>query len=115
MYIDVNTANSQASTLSGYATTLRDLANGLIQFKSNVGSVWKSDEVNYLNDAIDRITKDLNTASGQLVLLGSDISSVAAEIQFEEEERRAAEARAEQARQAAIMEAAMRNVYGGSK
>ncbi|WP_127570435.1 hypothetical protein [Paenibacillus xylaniclasticus] len=102
MGINVSHASSQASDMSDCASTLRDLANSLSQYKAEMNQNWQADGVMKASYAFDRIIMSLQGASSQLSSLSSDIVSVAYEIRREEEEaeRRAAAAAAAAAAQA---------------
>jgi len=102
MGINVSQASSQAGYLSDYASTLRDLAGSINQYKSEMNQYWQADGVMRAGYAFDRIIANLQGASSQLSALSSDIVSVANEIRSEEEaaERAAAAAAAAAAAQA---------------
>lgn len=91
MGISVGYASSQAHKINSYASTLRDVKNSMNNMKSNLGYNWQAVEINYVNRAIDLITKDLSNLESSLNLLNSDIVSTANEIKREEDARLAAE------------------------
>ncbi|RJX39132.1 hypothetical protein D3P09_16705 [Paenibacillus pinisoli] len=95
MGINVVQANSQASSISRYASDLRGIKSSLLQYKSEINSAWQSREMKYVNQALDKLNIELSTICSDLDSLSSDIVAVAREIQQEEEAaRRAAEERA---------------------
>jgi len=100
MSINVGLAASQASAMNQYATTLREINNSLQQYRANLNLAWHSDEMVFVNQAIDRLTNEIVQLSRELESLGSDIVSVANEIYREEEAARQAAAAATAARAA---------------
>ncbi|WP_239617475.1 hypothetical protein [Cohnella mopanensis] len=100
MGVNVGLAASQASAMNQYSTTLRDINNSLKQYRANLNLAWQSDEMVFVNQAIDRLTNEIVLLSKELESLGSDIVSVANEIYREEEAARQAAAAAAAARAA---------------
>lgn len=118
MPINVSHANVQAGEISKHASTLQGIRNSLSSFKVSLNGAWRSQEMTYVNSAIDMMMNDLASLVSELGSLSGDISSVAQEIRNEEiaieNAAREALARAqaiEQAKQAAAAEAAMRAAY----
>lgn len=91
MKINVAQAFSQANRISEYAQELNAVKSGLQDFKGNLNSGWKADEVVYINQAIDSITREVSELQAMLFTIGPDIVSAANEIKNEEEAREAAE------------------------
>lgn len=91
MKINVAQAYAQASRISDYAQDLNDLKSRLQDFKVNLNSGWKADEMVYINNAIDSISREISELQAALFTIGPDIVSVAKEISTEEEAREAAE------------------------
>lgn len=112
MKINVGQAYSQANRISDYAQDLNDIKSRLQDFKGNLNSGWKAEEMSYVNNAIDSISRGISELQTLLFTIGPDIVSVANEIRREEEARETAErAAAEKAaaeRAAKMKEAGMK-------
>lgn len=102
MWINVNLATSQGNRTREYADDLRRIKSELSRIRENLSYGWKADEFASINNAIDRINREIASTSLTLDSLGSDIIAVAKEIKREEEATARAEAEAKAKREAAL-------------
>jgi uncharacterized protein YukE len=106
--INVGQAYSQANRISDYAQDLNDIKSRLQDFKGNLNSGWQAQEMVYINNAINSISREISELQTLLFSIGPDIVAAANEIKREEEAREAAE-RAAAERAAAEREARLKN------
>ncbi|MCD5324193.1 MULTISPECIES: hypothetical protein [Pontibacillus] len=90
MGINVYEARSQANQLGQYANSLRDVKNRLEHYQSSINDSWKSEEMIYVNRAIQQINSELNSITSTLYSLEHKVDSAAYQIKCEEEARAAA-------------------------
>ena len=81
-----------------YGNSLRDISRSLNSFKANLNNDWQAEEMQYINNAIDSINRELLSLAANLDSLSSDISYTAQEIRREDEARAAAAAVAREAK-----------------
>ncbi|WP_226086176.1 hypothetical protein [Mesobacillus sp. S13] len=108
MKINVGQAYSQANRISGYAQELNEIKSRLQDFKGNLNSGWQAQEMTYINNAINNISREISELQTLLFSIGPDIVAAANEIKREEEAREAAE-RAAAERAAKAREARLNN------
>lgn len=108
MKINVGQAYSQANRISGYAQELNEIKSRLQDFKGNLNSGWQAQEMTYINNAINSISREISELQTLLFSIGPDIVAAANEIKREEEAREAAE-RAAAERAAKEREARLNN------
>ncbi|MBT2691804.1 WXG100 family type VII secretion target [Bacillus sp. ISL-55] len=108
MKINVGQAYSQANRISDYAQELNEIKSRLQDFKGNLNSGWQAQEMTYINNAINSISREISELQTLLFSIGPDIVAAANEIKSEEEAREAAE-RAAAERAAAEREARLKN------
>ncbi|WP_027088427.1 hypothetical protein [Cohnella panacarvi] len=94
MGISISSAQSQANSLRAQASAVRDLANDLLNEKSDLNVSWQAGEMRFLNEVIERIAAELGKLSGELDSIAGDVISVAHEIKAEEEAKAEAERQA---------------------
>ena len=98
MAINLGAAFNQAARASGAGGSADAIANQLNNLQATMNAHWKSDEMNVVNQAIDKIEQNLRQQARLLQILESDITDVALEIQREEELERQRIAKLEQER-----------------
>jgi uncharacterized protein YukE len=108
MKINVGLAYSQANRISDYAQELNEIKSRLQDFKGNLNSGWQAQEMMYINNAINSISREISELQTLLFSIGPDIVAAANEIKREEEAREAAE-RAAAERAAKEREARLNN------
>ncbi|NKE04637.1 hypothetical protein [Mesobacillus selenatarsenatis] len=108
MKINVGQAYSQANRISGYAQELNEIKSRLQDFKGNLNNGWQAQEMTYINNAINSISREISELQTLLFSIGPDIVAAANEIKREEEAREAAE-RAAAERAAKEREARLNN------
>ncbi|WNF22778.1 WXG100 family type VII secretion target [Mesobacillus jeotgali] len=108
MKINVGQAYSQANRIRDYAQELNEIKSRLQDFKGNLNSGWQAQEMTYINNAINSISREISELQTLLFSIGPDIVAAANEIKREEEAREAAE-RAAAERAAKEREARLNN------
>ncbi|MBT2678664.1 hypothetical protein J7E38_06585 [Bacillus sp. ISL-35] len=108
MKINVGQAYAQANRISDYAQELNEIKSRLQDFKGNINSGWQAQEMVYINNAINSISREISELQTLLFSIGPDIVAAANEIRREEEAREAAE-KATAERAAAEREAKLKN------
>lgn len=108
MKINVGQAYAQANRINEYAQELNEIKSRLQDFKGNLNSGWQAQEMVYINNAINSISREISELQTLLFSIGPDIVAVANEIRREEEAREAAE-RAAAERAAAERAARLKN------
>ncbi|WP_223592659.1 WXG100 family type VII secretion target [Neobacillus bataviensis] len=102
MKINVGAASSQASRIREYSSELREVRNKLTALQGSLSSGWQAEEIRYINQSIEKINREIVSASSVLNSIAPDIVSAAYEIKREEDAKEAAEkAKAEAAAAAA--------------
>ena len=91
MKINVGQAYSQANRISEYAQELNEIKSRMQDFKGNLNSGWQAQEMMYINNAINSISREISELQTLLFSIGPDIVAAANEIKREEEAREAAE------------------------
>ncbi|MBM7618450.1 uncharacterized protein YukE [Bacillus tianshenii] len=94
MTIDIYAANAQARRLQEEAASLLNVKRNLLNIQGSLAQGWQATEMNYLNNAINRMEKEISTIVDALQSLSADISSTASQLKREEEEKEAAKAAA---------------------
>ncbi|MGM0838651.1 MAG: hypothetical protein ACQEV7_21155 [Bacillota bacterium] len=94
MTIDIYAANAQARRLQEEAASLLNVKRNLMNVKGTLEQGWQATEMNYLNNAIREMEREIGTIVDALQTLSADISSTASQLKREEEEREAAKAAA---------------------
>ncbi|MBI0578058.1 hypothetical protein IEC97_11875 [Neobacillus cucumis] len=94
MGINVHAAHSQANKISHYASTLRDVQQHLVRARGNLNHGWQAQEMLYVNQAIEQMSREMAALASKLEGISSDISSAADGIKREEEAKEKAEAEA---------------------
>lgn len=85
MAINLGAAFNQAARASRAGGSADAIANQLNNLQATMNAHWKSDEMNVVNQAIDKIEQNLRQQGRLLQILEDDIRDVALEIQREEE------------------------------
>lgn len=94
MTIDIYAANAQSRRLQEEAASLLNVKRNLLNVKGTLEQGWQATEMNYLNNAISDMEREIGTIVDALQSLSADISSTASQLKREEEEREAAKAAA---------------------
>jgi uncharacterized protein YukE len=94
MTIDIYAANAQARRLQEEAGSLLNVKRNLMNVKETLAQGWQATELNYLNNAISLMEREIGTIVEALQSLSADISSTAYQLKREEEEKEAAKAAA---------------------
>lgn len=94
MTIDIYAANAQARRLQEEAASLLNVKRNLMNVKGTLEQGWQATEMNYLNNAIRDMEREIGTIVDALQSLSADISSTASQLKREEEEKEAAKAAA---------------------
>ena len=90
MGINVSLAVAQARKVSSYSSDLIGMKSKVLNERADLNLVWQSDEMRYVNSAIEKLNQRISKLSSELNSISSDIVSVAYEIKREEEAREAA-------------------------
>lgn len=101
MGINVAAAKSEANRLEKAASELHAIRTQLSSIANNLRSSWSATEMQYVNQAFNKVNADILKIETKLAQLRSAIISTANEIQQEEEEKerqRLAEQKREQER-----------------
>jgi uncharacterized protein YukE len=98
MGISLSSAYSQAAKAGGAADSAESIAVKLNNLQATLNANWNADEMKIVNQAIDKMERDLRQQARLLQTLESDIQDVAREIQREEELERQRLAKLEQER-----------------
>ncbi|MDQ6595109.1 hypothetical protein E2K98_03950 [Bacillus salipaludis] len=94
MGINVHAAHSQANKISHYASTLRDVQQHLVRARGNLNNGWQAEEMLYVNQAIEQMSRDMAALASKLEGISSDVRSAANDINREEEAKAEREAKA---------------------
>lgn len=84
MSVDRYTCMAQQKELLKYADELTDIHTKLMRYKSEINVLWKSHEVDILNDTIDRVGWQIKRVKEEINSISLDIVRAVDEIEADE-------------------------------